>query len=452
MTDRVRALSEQFHMLPSGAVVLCAVSGGADSMCLLHLLYTLSAQMGFSLQCAHFNHNLRGAESDRDEAFVRAWCREQGIPFLGGNADVSAESQRTGQGIEETARRLRYAFLEKAAKEIGAERIATAHTADDNAETLLLHLTRGAGLQGLGGIPPRRGLIIRPLLNVSRAQVEEYCDKHGLPYVEDSTNADDSYTRNFLRHQVIPLLKQVNPRAAEHMSAAAQKVREDHECLNEMAAEVVVCASKTDLGLEIEVDRLMQAPVPVAIRGVRLLMEQAGGGKNCTAAHVDAVMQLCRNQSPSAQAHLPGLNVRREYEKLVFEPCGEGKFSPVPVLLNMGGTTVYGETGWSATCRRVICPAAEERAKNAFYISCNRLCGMPMLRPRSIGDEIKLHGRGTKSIKKLFVDEKVPLFQRESVPVLADDAGVLAVGGFGADVGRMAQPGEEAIEVLLQKE
>lgn len=452
MTDRVSALSEQFHMLPSGVVVLCAVSGGADSMCLLHLLHTMSRQMKFSIQCAHFNHKLRGAEADRDEAFVRDWCQKRGIPFLSASADVLAESQRSGQGIEEAARRLRYAFLEKAAKEIGAERIATAHTADDNAETLLLHLTRGTGLQGLGGIPPRRGNVIRPLLNVSRAQVEEYCAEHGVPYVEDSTNADDTYTRNFLRHQVIPLLKQVNPRAAEHMSAAAQKAREDHKYLDELAAEVVACATKTKQGLEIEVDRLAQTPVPVAIRGVRILMERAGGGKNCTAAHVDAVMQLCRSRSPSAKAQLPGLRVRREYEKLVFELCGEGENPPEPVSLDMDGTTDYGETGWSATCRKLICPATEERVENALYISCSRLCGGLMLRQRRTGDEIKLPGRGTKSVKKLFVDEKVPLSQREYIPVLADDAGVLAVGGFGIDINRMAQPGEEAIEVLLQKE
>ena len=421
-------------------------------MCLLHLLHTLSVQWGFSVQCAHFNHNLRGAESDRDEAFVCAWCQEQGIPFLCASADVSTESQRSGQGVEETARRLRYEFLERAAKEIGADRIATAHTADDNAETLLLYLTRGAGLQGLGGIPPRRGKIIRPLLNVSRAQVEEYCAEHGVPYVEDSTNADDTYRRNFLRHQVIPLLKQVNPRAAEHMSAAAQRVREDHEYLSELTAEVAAKATETEQGLEIEADILAQAPVPVAVRGVRLLMEKAGGGKNCTAAHVDAVLQLCRNQSPSAQTHLPELNVRREYEKLVFELCGKGKNPPLPVLVNMGGTTVYGETGWSAICRRTVCPERGKMPQNAQYLSCGALCGTLMLRPRRTGDEIKLQGRGTKSIKKLFIDEKVPLSQREYIPVLADDAGVLAVGGFGADANRMAQPGEEAIEVILQKE
>ena len=161
MLEQALALTREYAMLSPGSTVLCAVSGGADSMCLLHWL---SRREGITLHAAHFDHRLRGAESDADAAFVRDWCRENGIPFHLGSADVRARAGEAGRGIEETARDLRYAFLRKTARDLGGAVIATAHNADDNAETLLLHLVRGTGLQGLAGIPPRRDALVRPLL------------------------------------------------------------------------------------------------------------------------------------------------------------------------------------------------------------------------------------------------------------------------------------------------
>ena len=160
-----------------GVRVLCAVSGGVDSMYLLHRMTALGAQRGFAVGCAHFNHGLRGAESDRDEAFVRAQCEKLGVPFYAG-------------------RELRYAFLAQCAQAHSYDWIATAHTADDNAETLLLNLARGCGLRGLTGIPPQRGKLLRPMLDTTRAQAEAYLTAHAIPHVEDSTNAADAYARN----------------------------------------------------------------------------------------------------------------------------------------------------------------------------------------------------------------------------------------------------------------
>lgn len=452
MTEKLRAFSAGYDMLPAGSTVLCAVSGGADSMCLLHLLQTMAPECGFSLRCAHFNHNLRGGESLRDENFVRAWCRERGIPLTCGSGDVRAEAVRTGRGIEETARAMRYAFLEDTARKLGAARIATAHTADDNAETMLLHLVRGSGLQGLSGIPPRRGNVVRPLLTVTRAEVEEYCAVHKVPYMEDSTNRDEAYTRNFLRRQVIPLLRQMNPRAVENLSAAAGRLRADNDYLNAQAAEAAALACQTPDGLVIETAVLAQRPGPIASRTVRLLLERAGGGKNCTAAHIQALLDLCRGGDPSAMVMLPGLTARRMYGELMLTPAGEAAAPPLPAAVREGERTFYGTTGWSVACRRTVCPEKSFINPDIFYLACDKIKGMLILRQRRTGDAVKLPGRGTKTLKKLLIEEKLPASRRALLPVLADDAGVVAVAAFGPDVSRLARTGEQAFEIIVKKE
>lgn len=452
MVKKMLALSAQYDMLPPGELVLCAVSGGKDSMCLLHLLHTLAPERGFTLQAAHFNHHLRGEESDRDERFVRTWCREQGIALSCGGADVRARAAQTGRGIEETARALRYAFLEDTAAQLGAARIVTAHTADDNAETVLLHLVRGSGLQGLTGIPPRRGIVVRPLLTAERAEVAEYCAEHGVPHVEDSTNSDERYTRNFLRRQVMPLLEQANPRAVEHISAAAGRLRSDHDYLCAQAAQTASAGRVTCDGLVIEARLLAQAPDPVALRALRILLERAGGASPCTAAHLHALLELCRSAAPSGTVHLPGLIARRSYGELVLAPAAQASAPPPPTPVRENARTVFGSTGWSVTCRRAVCPEKSFKNPDTFFLACGKIKGTLLLRSRRTGDTLRRPGRSGKTLKKLFIEEKIPLPLRALLPVLADDAGVLAVAGLGPDASRLARPGEEAFEIHFQKE
>ena len=197
MSDRF-----DFATLEKAGKVLCAVSGGADSVYLLHRCLEGAAGHGYAVCAAHYDHGLRGEESTRDSRFVADMCRELGVECLTGRGDVRSYARERRLGTEEAARELRYAFLQEAAGKMGAQLIATAHNAGDNAETMLLALARGAGLRGLGGIPPRRGNIVRPMLAVTRAEVEEYLAARGIAHVEDSTNALDDYARNRLRHQL----------------------------------------------------------------------------------------------------------------------------------------------------------------------------------------------------------------------------------------------------------
>lgn len=220
--ERILSFSAQMGLLPREGLILCALSGGRDSVALLHFL----KEHGFVVAAAHFDHHLR-PDSGKDAEFCRELCKEWDVPFYFGEGDVAAMAGNT----EANARHARYAFLEETAEAAGAARIATAHNADDNLETVLLHLTRGCGLNGLTGIQPRRGKIVRPMLQTPRAAVDEYVAAHSLPFVEDASNADVSYARNRIRHQVLPVLRSINPKVAEAAGRMTDTLRRDLEFL-----------------------------------------------------------------------------------------------------------------------------------------------------------------------------------------------------------------------------
>ena len=230
------AFADRYGMLPPGSTVICALSGGADSVCLLHWLLSLAAERQLRVCAAHFDHRLRGAESERDAAFAARFCESRGVALFSGSGDAAAWAAERGLGTEEAARELRYAFFEKTAAELPGSRVATAHNADDNAETLLMRLGRGSGLRGLGGIPPVRGIYIRPLLQTERSTILRYLRENELEWVEDSTNREDAYTRNRLRHRVLPLLREEYPGFVRSVSACADRLREDEAYLSAQAA------------------------------------------------------------------------------------------------------------------------------------------------------------------------------------------------------------------------
>ena len=289
--DAAEALSRRFDMLPPDAFVLAAVSGGVDSVSLLHWLY----ERGVRVAAGHLHHGMRGASADGDEAFVREFCAERGIPFYAGHVDVGALARERGVSTEEAGRAARYGFLERTAAEIGATRVATAHHADDNAETLLFQLIRGAR-SGLGGIAPARGIYIRPFLGVTRAQIEAYAAANGLSHRLDEMNLDDTFSRNYLRHEIMPRLSRVNAAAALHMAETAQTLRVESEYLDALARERLLSGGATLAPTRVTVPDRVVAAAPEALRTrmVRILLDALDVGKrDFTARHYAAIERLC---------------------------------------------------------------------------------------------------------------------------------------------------------------
>ncbi|MEQ2443906.1 tRNA lysidine(34) synthetase TilS [Pseudoflavonifractor sp. CLA-AP-H29] len=431
MTDALNTLATEYDMLPRGGTVLCAVSGGADSVYLLHRLWLLRDILGFNLIAAHYNHCLRGAESERDEAFVRdfvaKWCGPQrfdgphgahtlpAVELVVGRGDVAGEAARQGRGLEETARDMRYAFLRDTARRLGCDRIATAHTADDNAETLLLHLIRGTGLQGLAGIAPRRGDLVRPMLTTTRREVEEYLALYSIPHVEDSSNSDERFTRNRIRRQVVPLLEELNPGFVRRMADTTRYLRSDNDFLNAQAAQVCAHARWAEDDLVIEARYLADAPAAIAPRAARRLLEMMGDGDtDCSAAHLEAIVDLCRGDDPSAVAFLPGGRLaQRVYGELLLTTRDDPRPPFEPVTPVRGENPIPG-TDWKLVLEEDPWPGL-------------------VIRPRRQGDELTRPGRKSRTVKKLMIDEKIPRRDRERVPVAADGDGVIAVAGLGGN-------------------
>jgi len=441
VTETAARWIRQEKMIPAGCTVLAAVSGGADSMCLLQVLRTLSAELDFRLAAAHFNHRLRGAESDADEAFVTAFCADAGIPLQRGAGDVAAAAAASGRGIEETARELRYAFLRQAAEAVGAVRIATAHTADDNAETVLLRLARGTGIRGLAGIPPVRDGIIRPLLGVAREDVEAYLRERSVPWREDSSNDSDAYARNRIRHAATPALRSVNPAFAEAVLTLSRLAAEDDRYLTELA-EAHIAENFRENALA--AGRLAALPRPVAGRVIRQLCPQA-----LTAGHVDAALRLAAGEDPSAVLDLPGITLHREYDRLVFAAPPAGGFAPV--VLTPGTRTALPGTGLYVSCAEGTTPGKVYNNFIDFIFNKRAICGKLRVRQRAPGDALTLPGRCRKTLKKLLAEAKIPASQRERIPVLADELGPLAVYGLGLDVRAAAGPGDEVWQICFEE-
>ena len=389
--------------------MIVAVSGGADSVALLFALYLLREKLQFTLKAAHFNHHLRQAESDRDEVFVRRLCERYDIPLFVGSEQVRAGKK----GLEAAAREARYAFF--AALD---GKIATAHTANDNGETVLLHLVRGTALKGLGGIAPVSGKLIRPMLDVTRTEVLEFLEEYCLAYVTDSSNETDAFLRNRVRHHVMPLLEKENPRIAANLSAMALLLRQDEAYLQEQAEK-----QKT-----LRISILRDQADAIRSRILENFLKE-NGLREPERAHLELVDSLVFSKRPSARVDLPGgMTVERCYD--VLQICCRQRFEPV--VLRCPGVTEIPQLGLRVECS----PAAEIRNQdNVFTVAPQ---GSLMLRSRLVGDEIRLSG-GTKSLKKLFIDRKIPASRRDFVPVLADEQRVLAVYDIGVNQKRIPE-------------
>lgn len=416
-------------MLRGGERLLAAVSGGADSMCMLHLLWRMSRRGEFSLCVATFDHQIR-PEGASDAAFVEDWCRKRGIVCVSGSENVPAYAKANRLGLEEGARYLRYAFLRKTAEVLHCSRIATAHNANDNAETVLLHLLRGTGLKGLGGISPINGAVIRPVLCCTRQEIEEYVSEVELSFVEDATNADTAYRRNYLRHEVLPLLTANNPSLLGGLLRSGESLRQDEAYLSTQAKSIAEQAVFTEASVTYSAKELAELPEALFSRVIQLWTERLSPETVLSSRSRKDIRTLCVSPNPSGRLVLPkGLTAGRVYESFCLERRREQE-ALESVVLSVGERVRFG--GREFSCQWAVCPSGRFNQPHTYYLTPSE---RPiLLRKRQTGDEITLPSRSRKSLKKLFIDEKIPREHRDSVAVLEIGGAVAAVDGFGTDI------------------
>lgn len=427
------------RIIPRGERILVALSGGADSVALLHGLHGLQTELEIELFAAHYSHGIRKEAAEGETAFIQSLCKSLDVPCHIGCGDVPAYAKANRMGIEEAARTLRYAFLYAKAEELGCEAIAVAHNLGDNAETMLFNLTRGTGLAGLGGIPAVSDRVIRPMLGLSRAEVEAYDRSHGLRWLTDESNFDQTYSRNRIRHTVLPALRQINPDAEGSMARAAENLSLAQDFILQSALGLLAC--DRELG---RIDRrLLRASHPALYHPVLtlLLREVKADGRLLDTRKTEAVMALALGDRASGSIDLGGgIRAVLDYTDLCIENTalmeeevldGETELVPgVPLQWNGWEILVGGHEG---------IPFDRETIEYPIRV-----------RSRRTGDRIAM-ASGHKNIKKILIDRKIPVKTRDRIPVICDNNKVLLLGDLARD-GRSREKSErEAVRISCRR-
>ena len=405
MLDKVKALIEKHQLLEGCSNLTVALSGGADSVCLLYLMNEIKQEYAFNLSAIHVNHQLRGAESERDQTFVEKLCKNLDIPLKVFKVDVVNRASETKESIELAARNIRYELFKNNSDGL----VATAHNAGDNLETVLLNITRGTGIKGLSGIPIKRDIFIRPLLSCKRDEIEAFLKEKNIDFVIDGTYLAVDYTRNLIRHKVLPTLKDINDSLEQTVFNMTENVREDTEFIEDLAYKQYLLCSKSD---SIDSELLKIQHTAIIKRVLTYYFKET----------------LCL--SPES------IHINRMLEVLIFG--GKKSLPKNSFCKNENGTFLI---SFEEEIKNGLSFKVElkniSKINNLFLnntIDCDKISGSLVVRNRTVGDKIKIKGRNcTKSLKKLYCEIKLDPEIRDVVPVVADDIGVVWAYGAGVD-------------------
>ncbi len=480
MQKKMKSFIEEHHMLKKGDCVLAAVSGGADSICLLTVLLGLRQEWDLRLCAVHVEHGIRGEDSLQDARFVERFCESHQVPLEVFHCKAKDYAKAHKMTVEEGARDLRYGFFAKAAEGFGADKVAVSHNQDDWAETMLFHLARGTGLKGMCGIPPVRGNIIRPLLCAGREEIEGYLAARGQSFCQDKTNGELLYARNKLRHQVFPALKEVNSEAVAHMAGAACLVAEAAELVEGLAFQAAEkYASQKEGGLAVSMGILDEKPIIGKSLLHKALSEAAGGSRDITELHVQQLFGLFGKQ-PGKMLDLPyGVRAERVYEGILLKKREfvPGHFFPVEEKesrtreqhlpaeeagspkgqvweLPINGALRIPAFGYEIHTRILENQFQNEEIPKKMYtkwMDYDRIKGNMHLRTRQEQDYFVISPDGRqKKLKRYFIDEKVPRQQRGQVLLLAEGAHVLwAIGGRISEDVKVTKETQRVLEIQV---
>jgi tRNA(Ile)-lysidine synthase len=456
LAARVRRFAERQQLWPRGARVVAAVSGGGDSVALVHLLRELEASGQVVLVgLAHLNHQLR-PEADRDEAFCRTLARDAGVPCDVARVDVGGAAAAARVSVEVAGRDARYAFFEEVRVSRGAHTVAVAHTRDDQAETVLLRLLRGAGTHGLRGALASRGGIVRPLLSCGRDELRGYLAARGLAWLEDTTNADTALLRNRIRHDLLPrLVRNYQPGAARLLARTAELAHADDAYLTAAADTAAASvSSKHEEGWRVDAAALLALPPAIGRRVVLLTLQRAGATRAVRLADVDRAFATCRTAQAAAN-RVAGVTVERFSPEVVLFSRGgapAARWLP-PRTLEVPGQVEVPEcgAGWRLRAEGPIGrDSAPTPSRHRILLDAALGLGPLTVRGRHRGDRLRPVGLGgSKSLQDLFVDRKVPRGERDRIPVVVDAAGrILWVVGLALDEGAAAVEGADDVVIL----
>ncbi len=423
VTNKVLSAINDNNMLGFRDEVVVGFSGGADSVCLLHVLYSLHKELGFTVKAAHVNHGIRGDEAKRDENFSADFCSCYNIVFYSYKFDCIAEANKTGESLEECGRRVRYDYFNSLAGECG--KIATAHNANDNAETVIFNLARGTALKGACGIPCVRDNIIRPLLYCTRREIELYCEENNLEYVTDSTNLSDDYSRNKIRHKILPVLTELNSCAIENISSFCIGARQTEAYIHK-EAEARLCDA-TVFKDTYDVTFLQNCPAAL-LKEIICVAYEGFSDKTLDRQKIDSIFSLIYN---SGRLQLYG----DEYVEVVKKKLRFFKKTSCESteVLTVSGVGEYSFGTYKLTIKKFTdCSIKTSNSLLLNSIDCDKINGKMFLRTRCEGDEITLFKRNvTKSLKKVFCEYNVPIENRSMIPILCDDYGIVWIYGIG---------------------
>ncbi len=428
MICKVKNTIEKHGLFTDVRSIAVGVSGGADSMCLLHILSKLKEEYGIILKAVHINHNLRGDEALRDENFVRDYCENHGIDLEVFSIDIRALSKKNSLSEEECGRLERYRCFAS----VGCDAVATAHTLSDSIETMLFNLARGTGLKGLCGIPVKREPdIIRPLIDCTRLEIEEYCKENNVPYITDSTNLTDDYTRNHIRHNLVPALGVINRSYEKSILRCMHSLSEDENYLHSQALQLIASSLK---GGGYSAQELKNAPSALRKRAIAHILKSEMN-KSIEGKHIDLVNDAVVN-----------LNGKVEIASGYYALVESG-------LLTFGAVSVQ-PSEWSccftngkAVTNKGTFSLVKCDKNDAEAFDCDKITGDLFLSSRLPGDCITLKSRGlTKSLKKLFNELKLPAEERYNTAVLHDGENVVWVENIG--VNAIYAAGENTVNVM----
>ncbi len=442
MVEKVFHTIEKYSLINRGEKVVVGVSGGPDSVCLLHVLKTISEKMDIKLYAVHINHMLRGAESDLDEEYVRNLCKKLDVSLYAERIDVASVAEDKGLSLEEAGREARYQKFYQVADQVGAEKIAVAHNKNDQAETVLMNFIRGSGLAGLAGMDFKRDKIIRPLLEISRAEIEEYCKKHSLNPRTDSSNLKSIFTRNRIRLELIPAIDRMfGTNITETACRTAAILKDDNEFLESSALKLYRDSARmiNEREIRLNLSKIEGCHIALIRRVIRrAIFELKKDLKGIGSVHTDDAARLILEGNTGSEVHLPScIRVRKSYNQAIVNiGKEENSVSDFMVPISVPGITEVAQLGLKVEA--VIEDAKNvEKYENIRYNSLvqffdyEKLMKGICIRNRRNGDVFKpLKSNGTKKLKEYFIDLKVPRDERDRVPLVAQGKEIVWVTGY----------------------